>query len=77
MNQKQSKSGRLLAGVQAQGFDQSVISGRAVCVRCSQCEALVINGVATHETGCPNAKQECRGCMALVPRGVRYCEECS
>jgi hypothetical protein len=26
-------------------------------VRCSQCEALVINGVATHETGCPNARR--------------------
>ena len=24
-------------------------------VRCSQCEALVINGIATHERGCPNA----------------------
>jgi hypothetical protein len=24
-------------------------------VRCSQCEALVINGIACHETGCPNA----------------------
>jgi hypothetical protein len=23
-------------------------------VRCSQCEALVINGMPTHETGCPN-----------------------
>jgi hypothetical protein len=23
-------------------------------VRCSQCEALVINGIATHERGCPN-----------------------
>jgi hypothetical protein len=22
--------------------------------RCSQCEALVINGMACHETGCPN-----------------------
>jgi len=23
-------------------------------VRCSQCEALVINGLACHEPGCPN-----------------------
>ncbi len=26
-------------------------------VRCSQCEALVINGLACHETGCPNAHE--------------------
>lgn len=26
-------------------------------VRCSQCEAMVINGVATHERGCPNARK--------------------
>lgn len=24
--------------------------------RCSQCEAIVINGVACHERGCPNAR---------------------
>ena len=24
-------------------------------VRCSQCQALVINNTATHERGCPNA----------------------
>jgi hypothetical protein len=77
MTQKQSKRARLFAEVQAQGFDQSVISGSGVRVRCSQCEALVINGVATHETRCPNARHECRGCMTAVPRGVRYCEDCS
>lgn len=26
-------------------------------VRCSQCEVLVINGMATHEQGCPNIKR--------------------
>jgi hypothetical protein len=54
MAQKQSKRARLLAEVQAQGFDQSVISGSGVRVRCSQCEAFVINGIATHEMRCPN-----------------------
>ena len=29
-------------------------------VRCSQCEALVINGTATHERGCPNAQRKRR-----------------
>ena len=28
--------------------------GRYLRIRCSQCDALVINNVATHETGCPN-----------------------
>lgn len=46
-------------------------------VRCDACEALVINGTPTHETGCPNAKHECRGCNALIPVRQRYCEDCS
>jgi hypothetical protein len=25
-------------------------------LRCNQCEALMINGVFCHETGCPNSK---------------------
>ena len=29
----------------------------AVSVRCSQCEALVICGLATHETGCLNSRR--------------------
>lgn len=27
-------------------------------VGCSQCQALIINGVACHETGCPNAREK-------------------
>lgn len=27
-------------------------------VRCSQCAALVINGVPCHERGCPNQKRD-------------------
>ena len=30
-------------------------------VRCSQCQAAVINGVACHETGCPNQRRAERG----------------
>jgi hypothetical protein len=39
-----------------QGFDLSRPnpSDNTIRVRCSQCEALVINGVPSHETGCPN-----------------------
>jgi len=27
-------------------------------VRCSQCEAMVIQGVPCHERGCPNARSD-------------------
>jgi hypothetical protein len=74
----------LLDSVLSQGFDRSVPSGRddagrftkAVRVRCSQCEAAVINGVACHETGCPNIVHECRGCNNTVSRPGQYCEDC-
>ena len=43
------------ATLEARGFDRcgEARSGY-VRVGCSQCEALVINGVACHESGCPN-----------------------
>lgn len=44
------------------GFDRSshVPFTRQYRIRCSQCAALVINGVPTHETGCPNSPKEDR-----------------
>jgi hypothetical protein len=41
------------------GFDLSMYDRQQGYwrVRCSQCEALVINGLACHETGCPNSKR--------------------
>lgn len=41
----------------AQGFDRSTLDEEegTIRVRCSQCAALVINGMACHETGCPNS----------------------
>ena len=45
-----------LAQLRDQGFDLSERYARTWRVRCSQCEALVINGIATHETGCPNGR---------------------
>lgn len=60
------------------GFDACrTMRGGRVRLGCSQCEALSINGVPTHETGCPNATKECDGCNATVPARVRYCEECA
>ncbi len=42
------------------GFDESYVIPfeHAWKVRCSQCEALVINGYPTHEQGCPNTPRE-------------------
>ena len=39
-----------------QGFDGSYYNRESGYhkIRCSQCEALVINGYPCHETGCPN-----------------------
>lgn len=44
------------AHLRAAGFDMTEYdrSEGAYRVRCSQCEALVINGIAVHEHGCPN-----------------------
>lgn len=36
------------------GFDQCRIDGKHIRVKCSQCDALCINGIACHEIGCPN-----------------------
>lgn len=49
--------GNLLSSVRERGFDRSYyldVEGKYVEVRCSQCEALVVNGVPTHERGCPH-----------------------
>ena len=61
----------------ALGFDKSEqVDTDHVMARCSQCEVLCINGTACHERGCPNEMKECDGCNEIVPRGVKYCEEC-
>jgi len=67
-----------LGDLLARGFDASrkTDGGRALVVRCSTCDALVIQGHPTHETGCPHASHECRGCDARVPMRVRYCDDC-
>ena len=51
-----SDSAKLVAKLRCQGFDKSYAEGRYAVPRCSQCEVLVIQNVACHETGCPNAK---------------------
>lgn len=68
-----------LQTLRVQGFDLSrhVPFTKHYRPKCSQCEALAINGVATHEHGCPNAVHECLGCNELIPVRQRYCQECS
>ena len=51
-----SEVAKLAERLRRQGFDRSHVSDGSVAVRCSQCEASVIQGVACHETGCPNAR---------------------
>ena len=43
------------------GFDGSYVDtdddgDKYVRLKCSQCQALAINGIATHEQGCPNSR---------------------
>jgi len=67
-----------LAVLITQGFDDSYLTEHnAVRIACSQCEALVINGVATHEHGCPNRTHECLKCMTPIPIRQRLCESCA
>ena len=68
-----------LAGLLAWGFDRSrhiPFTSRFV-VKCSQCEALCINGIPCHEHGCPRERHECAGCSEPIPRNQKWCEQCS
>jgi hypothetical protein len=64
------------------GFDNSEVdeADGTVRVKCSACEALVINGTPCHETGCTNKAGECFECGAPIPgAGNRYrpiCDDC-
>ena len=68
-----------LARLRADGFVNSyyIGPGRGHVVRCDSCEACCINGVPTHETGCPRQTYECKGCNADVPRAGMYCDDCA
>jgi len=50
----------LVARLKAMGFDRSspVPFEKSARVGCSQCEAVCVNGVPCHETGCPNVVRE-------------------
>lgn len=60
------------------GFDLTAIApGNYVRPRCSQCEVAVLNGVACHEHGCPNATRECVECGTVIPRHEQRCDDCA
>jgi hypothetical protein len=64
---------QLILALEQRGFNVSE-DGR---VSCDQCAALVINGMATHELGCPNQKGQCRECGGTAEsRHARLCKEC-
>ena len=66
-----------LQALRGRGFDRTehVPFTKEYRVRCSQCEATGINGVACHETGCPNQHYECKGCSATLNH-QGYCMDC-
>jgi hypothetical protein len=68
---------RYLDTLRDKGFDESynIPFTKTYKVKCSCCEALSINNVPCHETGCSNMVHECKGCDALISyKG--YCEDC-
>ena len=60
-----SRAAKIAQTLRNRGFDKSRVSEESDGARvgCSQCEALVINGVACHETGCPNAGRRSRSLL--------------
>ncbi len=69
----------ITAAYEAKGFRaQHIPFTRTWHVTCDACQVVVVNGHATHETGCPNAMKECRGCnnLILARSWAKYCEDC-
>lgn len=50
---------RLRSSLRRRGFDQCRLNEDKTGYRvgCSQCQACCINGIACHETGCPNERR--------------------
>jgi hypothetical protein len=56
MPSPKSNLAKLADRIRRRGFDLSRVSDGAVTVRCSQCNAIVVNDIPCHEPGCPNQK---------------------
>lgn len=68
-----------LDDILARGFDRSELDedDNTISVKCSYCDALVINGVPCHERGCENQTHECEECCTQIPASQRICEDCA
>ena len=57
---KKRKRSKLGQRLRSQGFDDSYYDRSAGnwVLGCSQCVAVAINGLACHEHGCPNVRDE-------------------
>lgn len=66
---------RRLQGLIDAGFDLTTQHGAYLRPRCSQCEVLVISGVACHEAGCPNIGHNCPECGSLH-RSMELAAQC-
>jgi hypothetical protein len=45
--------------IRRRGFDATTFNPKTGLyrIKCSQCQMLAINGIACHETGCPNNRR--------------------
>jgi len=58
------------------------ITVKGKMMRCNQCEAMMINGVFCHETGCPNSplgcKRKCMNCLVdFIVQDKEHTDFCS
>lgn len=50
---------RKLVELHGRGFDSSELrKDGSIKLKCSNCEATAINGIACHEQGCPNSRSQ-------------------
>ncbi len=56
MNMTRDERLAVVRSLRRQGFDETKSSPASIRPKCSQCQALVIQGVACHETGCPRSR---------------------
>lgn len=72
-------STQIIESLHRRGFDRSMEDEEegGCFASCSQCAAVVINGVPCHEHGCPNDTHPCWECDAPVSKCYRLCESCA
>lgn len=56
--------------LEKRGFSATRTGVRKFHVECTQCQAVVINNIAVHEHGCPNARKAAR-----IEQELEYQEE--